>query len=428
MKPQAIAKFTLVAVAWLTASCSSGRRLLGPPTNGDAGSQDATRRHDGPATGTGSGTGPAGHDSGADSGSNVAGDSGADSADSGSISSGQDSGTGSDSGSSSGSGTGPAVPPSCAAGGLGLTDCGVTHECCTSLPVTGGTYARTYTSAPDGGPVGEADPASVSNFRLDKYLVTVGRFRQFLNASNEGTGPDGGTGYKPVPGSGKHVHLNGGEGLANSGTPGSYETGWVASDDIDISPTDAHLLCDPTYATWTTSAGTQETLPMNCTTWAESYAFCIWDGGFLPSEAEWEYVAAGGSQQRMYPWGTTDPGATNQYAIYGDNNSNCYFPTGTLAPCTGVANIAPVGTTVLGAALWAQLDMAGNVWEWNLDWYAPYTMPCDDCAELTTLSDRVIRGGRYVDGPTYLVASDRHLYSVGGSRAPGLGFRCARTP
>ena len=34
--------------------------------------------------------------------------------------------------------------------------------------------------AADGGPTGEADPASVSGFRLDKYLVTVGRFRQYV--------------------------------------------------------------------------------------------------------------------------------------------------------------------------------------------------------------------------------------------------------
>jgi formylglycine-generating enzyme required for sulfatase activity len=45
----------------------------------------------------------------------------------------------------------------------------------------------------------------------------------------------------------------------------------------------------------------------------EAYAFCIWDGGFLPSEAEWECAAAGGPDQREYPWGSTDPGTANLY-------------------------------------------------------------------------------------------------------------------
>jgi len=60
--------------------------------------------------------------------------------------------------------------------------CGAAGEsCCTSPEVTGGTFYRTYTN--DGsGPTAEADPATVSSFRLDKYDVTVGRFRQFVSA------------------------------------------------------------------------------------------------------------------------------------------------------------------------------------------------------------------------------------------------------
>jgi formylglycine-generating enzyme required for sulfatase activity len=282
-------------------------------------------------------------------------------------------------------------------------------------------YYRTYSNS-GSGPTGEADPANISGFRLDKYLVTVGRFRQFVTAWN------GGSGYTPPAGSGKHTHLNGGKGLANSGSSGSYETGWLASDDSNVAPTDANLTtyCSP-FTTWTSSAGTQENLPISCVNWFEASAFCIWDGGFLPSEAEWEYAAAGGSQQREYPWGSTAPGTACpgsgcQYAIYG-----CYYPNGS-GSCTngsGVTNIAPVGTATLGAGLWGQLDLAGEMWEWNLDWYATYA-PCTDCAYLTTASTRALRGGVYLNAAGSLLPPVRNSYGNPFNRSYGVGFRCAR--
>ena len=97
------------------------------------------------------------------------------------------------------------------------------ESCCTTLEVAGGAFYRTYDVdpdlgganwiAPDGGATGLADPATVSTFVLDKYDVTVGRFRQFVNAWN------GGAGYTPAAGSGKHTHLNGGKGLLDVGSP-----------------------------------------------------------------------------------------------------------------------------------------------------------------------------------------------------------------
>ena len=304
--------------------------------------------------------------------------------------------------------------PNCAPGGPGLTNCGASSEsCCTSLAVTGGTYDRTYTNS-GAGATGLADPATVSNFRLDKYLVTVGRFRQFVTAWN------GGAGYTPPAGSGQHTRLNGGSGLA--ATAGGYETGWVASDDSNIAPTTTNLsvTCGASYATWTPSPETQETLPISCVNWYEAYAFCIWDGGFLPSEAEWEYAAAGGSQQREYPWGTAAPGTGNQYAIYG-----CDYPSGS-GTCTGVTNVAPVGTATLGAGLWGQLDLVGQLWEWNLDFYAPYAA-CVDCADLTAASYRVRRGGNFDFDGSYLVPPARD-YDPPTYRLESLGFRCARSP
>jgi formylglycine-generating enzyme required for sulfatase activity len=307
------------------------------------------------------------------------------------------------------------------------------------LEVTGGTYSRTYDWDPDAGaPTAEVDPATVSDFRLDKYDVTVGRFRQFVNSVLP---PGGGAGWLPAAGSGKHTHLNSGNGLNVSG--GGFEPGWLATDDSNIAPTDANLVtnCDApggsSFATWTPLVGTQEILPINCVNWCEAYAFCIWDGGFLPSEAEWMYAAVGGAAQLEYPWGESDPGTANKYAIYGDGLSQCYYPMGFLAACFGLANIAPVGTPTLGAGMWGQLDLVGNVFQWNLDWTegASYVNPCVDCIELTPAPpagpSRANRGAAFGFSASEMMPSnegDRDQDTPPTSRVETIGFRCARTP
>jgi formylglycine-generating enzyme required for sulfatase activity len=255
----------------------------------------------------------------------------------------------------------------------------------------------------------------VSTFRLDKYLVTVGRFRQFVNASL--AGPSYG---KPAVGSGKHVHLNGGRGLANAVNAGTYETGWVAAYDGDFRLVDYYLTCNGGDASWTPSPGSNEKLPMVCETWSEAYAFCIWDGAFLPSEAEWAYAAAGGSQQREYPWGQWDPGSANLYAIYGCNYRGD----------AGCAGLAPVGTATLGVSRWGQLDMSGEVYEWILDSYYGqqyYPGPCVDCAPFITRTAVVTRGATYVSDVSELLATFR-IPGVQGNRGYIGGFRCARSP
>jgi formylglycine-generating enzyme required for sulfatase activity len=259
----------------------------------------------------------------------------------------------------------------------------------------------------------------VSEVKLDTYLVTVGRFRQFVRAWET-------EGWTPDAGAGKHAHLHDGGGLAagpNVDTGQTYEPGWSAGDDSNVSPTDDHLDCEVSMATWTPSVGGQEGLPINCVNWYEAYAFCIWDGGFLPSEAEWEYAAAGGADQREYPWGATAPGVDDSYAVYG-----CHYPAGAPTCSSSVANVAPVGITSAGAGRWGQLDLAGELFEWTLDWYgSPYVNPCVDCAYLWPTSGRVMKGGYFLNVSSALLPPDRASIDP-THRTSGLGFRCARVP
>ena len=333
------------------------------------------------------------------------------------------------SGASAQAGAASSSPPSCAPGGPGMSNCGPggQESCCTSLPVSAGTFDRTYTNNGSGA-TGTADPATLSAFELDKYELSVGRLRQYVNYLAGG-------GALPAAGSGKHSHLNGGQGLADGSKAGSYEAGWDASWNSNI-PTGANALstwtknldCSTgTYATFTASAGANEALPVTCLDWYEAHAFCIWDGGFLPSEAEWRYAAAGGDEQRMYPWGSSAPGTMSQYLLY-----DCYYPTGSAGNCTSLANIAKVGSTTLGAGRFGQLDLSGSVWEWTLDVYsAKFVSPCTDCANLSGGTDRVLPGGGFHSGLTpYMLSANRTSvnYATTYRGDYGVGVRCARTP
>jgi len=333
---------------------------------------------------------------------------------------------------SGGSGGQSATAPSCATSGPGLTTCGKNGDesCCVSPRVEGGSFFRTYTNTGSGA-TGKADEATVSSFRLDKYEVTVGRFRQYVKYLS-------GSGSPPAAGSGKHAHLNAGKGLADSGKSGSFEPGWDASWNSKIpsgagaaSQWNTQLKCN-TYATWTDNPGDNELLPLTCLNWWESHAFCIWDGGFLPSEAEWKYAAAGGDELRMYPWGSMNPGTDSQYAIY-----DCCYPAKQCRAtsgmeCPGIINAAPVGLATLGASRYGQLDLSGSVFEWLVDRYASYVNPCADCAYFTgSGSNRVLPGGGFRSSLTPLLQSANRTSISYAETFRGdfaVGVRCARSP
>ena len=301
--------------------------------------------------------------------------------------------------------TGPscqALPATCGPNG--------TDNCCNpGSAIVGGMYYRSYDRAGDTLSGDQSYPATVSAFWLDKYEVTVGRFRAFVNAGK-------GTQVSP-PASGAGAH----EKIASSG----WNTSWNASLPADQAALVAAVKCQLNYP-WTDSPGANEARPMSCLTWHVAMAFCIWDGGYLPTEAEWNYAAAGGDQQRAYPW-SNPAGAltlTPSYASYKEGTS-CVGDGA--AGCT-VTDLVRVGSKPMGDGRWGQSDLAGNVWEWNLDGHVtPYAVPCSDCAQLGSASYRVMRGGTYGYDAAKLRTGDRSS-GPAAMRDDGVGVRCARAP
>jgi formylglycine-generating enzyme required for sulfatase activity len=244
-------------------------------------------------------------------------------------------------------------------------------------------------------------PATVADFYLDKYEITVGRFRQFVNAGmgTEVNPPAAGAGAHPL--------------IAGSG----WDSRWNDYLSVDTASLKADVKCYPEYQyqTWTDAPGGNESQPMNCLDWYTAFAFCAWDGGRLPTEAEWNYAASGGSEQRFYPWSSPATSTTidDSYAVY------CG------ASCVGTQNVG--SKSPKGDGKWGQSDLGGNVAESTLDRYAnPYPTPCNDCAELGgDASTQVIRGGAFFIGDSTLQSAFR-LTDLPAEHDFYLGARCAR--
>ena len=293
-----------------------------------------------------------------------------------------------------------------------------TADCCASSLVTGGTFNRLDYRMPMDPPA----PATVSDFRLDNYEVTVGRFRKFVAAYSQNM---------TAPGAGKNPN--------NPSDPG-WDIAWNAQLPATTAALTSFYDC-PTGANqryWTDAVGsaTAESLPINCVSWVEAEAFCIWDGGRLPTDAEWTYAAAGGAEQRLYPWTYVAPDCYSppdcSFANFlGVVTIACYPADKYCVPGLGQGAANRVGSeSPKGDGFYGQSDLAGNLREWVQDWSGPFITPCGDCANLSPPTYRTTRGGGFGDQLSQLQTSARRSFTGGGDiwrkRLPECGARGRR--
>jgi formylglycine-generating enzyme required for sulfatase activity len=278
------------------------------------------------------------------------------------------------------------------------------HSCCESLWVPGGAFEMGYSEeeVADGAALAAFDrdhTVRINGYYLDRFEVTRARFMHFAQA------------YTPFLAQDRGAH------------PRIEGSGWQEEWNRYLPPDSAALL-DQVFAEGTDTLGSRdadtpvalETValdePVGRLSWFVAFAFCAWDGGRLPTEAEWEFAAAGGIEDRVYPWG----------------NDAAHVAT------LREAEPSFVGVDARGRARFGHDDLAGSLREWVFDWagelfYAEEGFGCVNCANLTPDIGRAVRGARDPSccgaEDTEFRAAARHLEAP-AVVLPELGARCAR--
>lgn len=271
---------------------------------------------------------------------------------------------------------------------------------------------------------------SLSAFWMDKTPVTNAQFAEFIKKSNYIT-----TAEKPVDWEQLKLQLP-------PWTPKPRDEDLMPASLIFIKQNQPVPLNDPSIwwawvhnTNWQHPHGPESSIedlnhPVVHVSWDDALAYCNYYGKRLPTEAEWEYAARGGLENKLYPWGDEPINEGKQKA----NVWQGEFPYEN-------KRVDSIYTTAVGtypANNYGLYDMAGNVWEWVSDWYDhQYYSSSDNLVnpqgpqQSNDPSEpfapkKVIRGGSFLCNANYCTGyrvSARMRTSTDTSMEH-LGFRC----
>jgi formylglycine-generating enzyme required for sulfatase activity len=160
------------------------------------------------------------------------------------------------------------------------------------------------------------------------------------------------------------------------------------------------------------SAGRRATHPVVAVSWYEADAFCRWEGGRLPTEAEWERAACFDSPG-PYPWGSRVQDGV-RWSLKSIHGSVMRVET------AEVEQDAHPNRLGMKHAI-------GNAWEWTADWYhreGHADGPDQDPTGPSEGEWKTLRGGSFMNLPSYATCTHREPADPAVSRLTA-GFRCA---
>jgi len=211
----------------------------------------------------------------------------------------------------------------------------------------------------------------LSDYYIDKYLVTNTQFQKFAEATDYTTSSE-----------------NEGTGLVRIGRRWKKVEGasWKSPDGVaGIESRGDH--------------------PVSQVSYTDARSYCQWAQKDLPTEAMWE-KAARGPGGNEFPWGNEDP-------MEDSANHDNY-----------VGSTTPVTAYEKGQSFYGIQDAAGNVYQWCRDWYATGKRADKDPTGPETGKEHVIKGGSFIEGMESLRSANRDRYEPSYSSFL-FGFRCA---